>query len=338
MTIERRLPRPGTIRVRAGQRVESFDVIGQATAPDEWAVVDVMQALALRDSDLSQVMLVKEGETVEKGQVIARAGSGLLGKRQCRAPAGGTVAAIGPGWVVLVTRFHVAEVEALVSARVSRTIPGQAAILEARGAHLEGACALGGERSGVLQRATEDPAEVLEAKHISVGMHNSILIGGRTVTAEALYRAAEMRVSGVVVGSFDAALLALDPAPALAVLATEGFGSMPMSGPIYDFLTGLAGHEAAICRAPGGGNWPGRPLIFVPTDEESAIPLPSPTPATAGNRVRALRAPYLAEEGTIVSIPTTPQAAGFGLPRWGAEIDLAGGTRFVPWLNLEQII
>ncbi|MFQ5611709.1 MAG: hypothetical protein ACE5H9_06210 [Anaerolineae bacterium] len=333
------MPAPGEVTVRVGQRVDSFDVIGRVTLPEAWSVIDVARQLGLRDPDLGQVVLKKEGEPVEAGEIIAEARSGIVGRRQCRAPASGIVVAIGQGWVVLETQPRIEEVRALLHGQVAQVIPRKGAVIEALGATLEGACGLGGEAYGVLQVATESPEATLEAKDIVVGMHGSILIGGRTITGETLHRAEEMRVSGIVVGSIDSSLLALDPLPEVAVIAMEGFGNLPMAPSTYETLTALAGREASILGLTPSGHKPARPLLLALSDEEESPVESQESPVAVGSQVRALRPPLQAREGIIAAIPATPQATELGLHRWGAEVAFAEGfQRFVPWHNLEQII
>jgi hypothetical protein len=337
LAIERFLPHPGAVMVRVGQQLEGFDPIGRTTVPERWAVVDLERSLGLRDPDLSRVLLKGQGERVSKGEVIAQTGRRFVGRRQCLAPADGTITAVGPNWMVLTTQTRDIELQALVRGQVSQVIPNRGAVIEATGAYLEGACGLAVENFGVIQRASEAPDALLEAKDITVGMHNSILIGGRALTPETLQRAAEMRISGIVVGSLDAALLTLGNPEGVAVVATEGFGDVPMSPSTFETLTKLEGHEAAILRPPPQSYGHPRPAIVVLSDGQEVGPWPAATPATVGSQVQTLREPFKRQEGTIIAVPPLPPVPGFGVGHWGAEVNLADGPRFVPWLNLEQI-
>jgi hypothetical protein len=378
--VERMLPAPGEILVRSGERVGAEQKIARIPARGEIHVVNVARILNLGDPDLSPVMLKKRGDRVEAGESIA-ARRGVLPflHKPCRSPVAGRLAAIGYGWVVIEgasplssrgngrgPEAETLDLLAFVAGRVTAISDHRSVTIETIGAHIVGACGLGGEGNGVLQVPVKDPAQVLTADDIKLGFNNSILVGGAGVSPEALDRASEMKVRGIVVGGISASFHHLMPSPSFPIVATEGYGNLPMSPLAFDILKRLEGREVSISGRMGEVWDNTRPSIILPLmehlEDEGApaagdVPV---EPVRAGDRVRAVRQPLLGQVGEIVALPAEPQPAASGLFLTGAQVSFAsaypagtthsasttypastshpaGTEHFVPWLNLERM-
>jgi hypothetical protein len=150
----------------------------------------------------------------------------------------------------------------------------------------------------------ENPNDTLTADSIGLGSNNAILIGGADVSPEALERAREMKVKGIVVGGISSALQSVTPASDFPIVATEGYGSLPMAARAFDILRHLEGRQASISGHVGGISDGLRPEIIVPLSEDEQESLSedaSLEPARVDNRVRAVRQPLLGQVGEIVS-------------------------------------
>jgi hypothetical protein len=366
--VERVLPAPGEILVRTGEQVGAEQKIARIPARGEIRVVNVARILNLGDPDLSRVMLKKRGDRVEAGESIA-ARRGVLPflHKPCRSPVTGRLAAIGHGWVViegaspLSSRGNGREPEpetldllAFVAGRVTAITDQRNVTIETIGAHIVGACGLGGEGNGVLQVPVKDPTQMLTADDIGLGFNNSVLVGGVGVSPEALERAGEMKVRGIIVGGISASLHHLMPSPSFPIVATEGYGDLPMSPLAFDLLKRLEGREVSISGRMGEVWDYARPSIIVPLmehleDEGTPAAGDMPVePVRAGDRVRAVRQPLLGQVGEIVALPAEPQPVASGLFLTGAQVAFAnaypagtkhpvGTMHFVPWLNLERM-
>src|SRR5690242_21803716 len=80
--IERRLPQPGDILVRAGQRVEPEDIVARAFLPGIPQIINVARALTIPPSKIERVMRREVGNKVAPGEVLARASE--IGRASCR--------------------------------------------------------------------------------------------------------------------------------------------------------------------------------------------------------------------------------------------------------------
>lgn len=367
--VERILSAPGDILVRTGDQVEASQKVARMTAHGEIRVVDVTRILGLQNHDLSQVMVKKRGDRVAAGEVLA-AQRGILPfwHKPCRSPVSGRVSAVGFGWVVIepepqelsnesvepvdgqgAEKTKTEDLLAFIAGRVTAIKDHHSVIIETVGIHFVGACGVGGEGIGVLQVLVEGPADVLTADDIGLGFNNAILVGGAGVSPGALERAREMKVKGIIVGSISASLDERLPDSPFPIVATEGYGNLPMSPVVFDILKRLEGHEASVSGQMGETWGDTQPTIIVPLSEpmEDEVELLTDTqpaePAQVGDRVRAVRHPFLGQVGEIVSLPAEPQPLASGLSLPGAQIvfadseRMAGTAQFAPWLNLERI-
>lgn len=352
IVITRRLPTPGNVLVQRGQRVEALRTVAQAEIPSRYRMIDVAHQLGRATiEDMEEVMLKEEGEPVEANEPIA-AGKGSLPfwQRTVRAPEGGHIAAIGAGWVLLETGQTTFELQAFVNGLVAKIVPRQGVVIESKGVMIEAACGFGGETYGLLKRLVHRPFDSLTAEAIDENAKNAILLGGRTIDEETLYAAEAAKARGIIVGSIDAALLHLDPPVRVRVVATEGFGYIPMAPYTFGILGTLAGQEVSI-----RGNTPSLfatgsdspeiepPIVLATTTRITNTTLPDstahkqPEDIEPGSRVRIIRGSLMGNNGIIDSIPDSPQTSPAGVISQGAYVKINGSSHYIPWANLEEI-
>ena len=210
-----------------------------------------------------------------------------------------------------------------------------------------------------LQLLVTDPAEPIEPDKITAKSAYAIMIGGSGITAAALRRAVKEQVRGVIVGGIDEAelraFLGWDSVrdwraasgtwqvPAgtggqqydLTLVVTEGFGTQPMSVPLFDLLAAHDRQEALIeglTRLRGPMQ---RPRVVIPLSARtSGIQLDPPrlscaparayvcsmqpisgrsakfarvssAPRRLSSRVRALAVDVVLEDGITILLPRT---------------------------------
>jgi hypothetical protein len=87
--IERRLPHPGEVVVRVGQRVEPDDVVARAFIPAAPQIVNLARTLMIPPSRVKRALLHEIGAQVAQGVPLAR--SGRFGGRVFLAPVNGVL-------------------------------------------------------------------------------------------------------------------------------------------------------------------------------------------------------------------------------------------------------
>ncbi len=350
--VRRSLPVPGEILVQRGEKVEALQVVARAEVPRRYRVIDVARLLGRLDGPMEQVMAKGEGEAVKLHEIIAVAKGGLpFFQRPVRAPADGRIAAIGQGWVLLETEAAMVEVQAFINGIVSFVAEGQAVVIEGKGTKIEAACGFGGEACGSLKRLIESPFEPLTAEALDSSVTDAILLGGSSVDEAALRRAEELHVRGIITGSFEAGLLKLDPPVRVRVVATEGFGNLPISPYTFGVLFSLGGKEVSIRGYTPGWQAPeegpvDEPAVVMATTTRmapltlSAAETPPEKPAVVrpGSRVRVTYGHLLGSIGIVASLPDQNQVLESGLSLPGAVVKFDDTSHYIPWANLEQIL
>jgi hypothetical protein len=326
-----------------------LDVIARTELPYRYRIIDVARQLSRPKVDMGQVMRKTVGQQVSANEIIATAGGGLpFLQRSARAPVAGYIAALGPGWALLEIERTLIEMQAFVNGIVSKIIPQRGVVIEANGAMIEAACGFGGEAVGRLHRLVASPFESLQAEALNESVEQAIIVGGRSVDEAMLRQAEACQVRGIIVGSIDASLLKLNSPAKVRVVATEGFGSRPMSAYTFSVLTALNGREISIRGQTPTLNIANQetkvdPPIILATVSYSSNTISQlaggqlVNEVKVGSHVRVTRGKLLGATGHIDSLPAEHQPTESGIIAPGAYVTIDGQLHYVPWANLEQV-
>lgn len=326
----RRLPLKGVVVVREGQEVAPETVVARAELPGVMQTVRAASLLGVEPADVTPLLRVKLGDTVESGQVLAES-RGLFGlfKQTVTAPVAGTVEHFSEVSGNLGIRAAPIPVErtAYIQGRVVEVFPEEGVVVETEGAFVQGIFGVGGERRGTIRVLVSSPSEVLDASRVPADAAGRILVGGSLVTADGLAAARKAGAAAVVVGGIlDQDLVSfvgkeigvaitghedLD----LTLILTEGFGGIDMAQRTFDLLRSQEGKDASVNGATQIRAGVIRPEVIVPLSgsapadggtEESAQDLEIGTP------IRLIREPYFGRLGTVSQLPPEPQPVPSG--------------------------
>jgi hypothetical protein len=335
---ERKLPVPGEVVVHVGQRVEPWDVVAQAARPGGYRILEIAQALKVQEGRIRQYLLKNEGDDVEAGESIAiRRG---FFRRAVRSPVDGYIVAVGAGRVLIEADTDVIELRAGTRGRVAAVHPNRGATIETVGAVVQGVWGNGREGHGVLKTLADSPQSILTRESIEIGFQGAVVLAGQSMTLEALEFAQEMQVRGIIVGSLEFGLLETVNGAEFPIIATEGWGAIPMSPLIFDVLQANDGREVSLCGQVRSGWEQVYPEVIIPllaseTPPEEEI---ADRSLEKGAMVRILRQPHTGATGTVVALPAAPRKLAGGGTFRGVEVELeAHGRVFVPFANLELI-
>lgn len=337
---ERLLPFRGEVLVGTGYRVQPSDVIARTTVPSEIHLLNVAKTLSVEAGDVSECVLVSVGDQIAAGDVLAapRGASRLFG-RSYRCPVAGVVAGISNGRVLVQSSSSTVELTALYRGTVINVMSGLGAIIESKGALIQGIWGSGGEGFGVLRMMVQGPHQAIDPEAIDVTSRGTVLVGGSSISEEVLYRAESREVQGIVVGGLDIRLSDVAREMSFPVVATEGMGEFAMSEPIFDLLGAYEGQEASIrglMEARGGAVRP-EIIIYVPRPTEEAVPEGRPEfVLEMGSQVRIVRGPFMGETGRVVGLGAQSKSLPTGATAKGVDVRLESGKDvFVAQANVE---
>ena len=144
----RLLPLEGEVLVEEGQKVKAEEPVARTNLPGDVEMINVANALSVQPGDIRRYMLKREGDRVEEGEVIAQT-KGLFGlfRSQCRSTVSGTIESISEvtGQVLIRKPPTPIEVNAYVDGAVVEVIPRRGAVIETKGALIQGIFGVGGE-------------------------------------------------------------------------------------------------------------------------------------------------------------------------------------------------
>ncbi len=320
----RRLPLPGDILVEVGQSVSAETVVARTELPGQVKSANVAGILGIQSEDIDQYMLKKEGDPVEKDQVIAST-KGIFGlfKSQFRAPVDGSIESISrvTGQVMIREPEIPVQINAYVDGRVVEVMQNEGVVVETYGTFIQGIFGVGGEAIGQLVMACENPGDVLTQDRINEQMAGKVAVGGALVTADSVHRAVQLGVRGIVVGGIDDSdlreLMGYELGVAitgseslgLTLIITEGFGEMEMAARTFQLLQSREGIKASINGATQIRAGVIRPEVVVPASAEDHS---QTRPADAeesqgllnvGSEVRIIREPHFGELAEVTDLP-----------------------------------
>ena len=352
----RRLPIKGKITKQVGDLLKPDDVVATTDLPGNVQMLKVANVLNIGPADVPEVMLVKEGDKVEKGQMIAET-EGLFGffKSDVKSPIDGTVESISDvtGQVVLREAPIPVEVDAYMSGTVKEIIPDEGVIVETDAAFIQGIFGIGGESRGTMKILVDNREQELTIDLLNESHKGKIVVGGSFVNLETYKKALSLQIAGIVVGGFNyydlEEILGYTLGVAItgsedlvtSLIVTEGFGNIRMGSRTFDLLHKENGKFVSINGATQIRAGVIRPEIVIPL-QKSEIPETSVYQSddrgiSEGSLVRIIRAPYFGKMGEVLSLPPELQQMESETMVRVAEVKIDSGILNIPRANLEMV-
>jgi hypothetical protein len=279
--VERRLPFPGEVLVRPGESVEPQQTIAVAERRG-WVCLEVAKELGVKEEELERFLKKKPGEKIEAGEELAsRKGFLPFTYVSYASPVSGRVAAIGMGMVILETVSGNIELKAGLKGTVSEIIPYYGAIIESKGALVEGAWSNNKEKGGIVKVAT-DKDKALTPEALQTAVKGFVLICGTIQDEGTLSKAAALQIGGIVAGSLKATLRDQALSMPYPIILTEGFGETPMNSAAFELFRTAEGYEVTLLASP--------PSIVISVAED--LLAPGVTRRETSSKVKVSRGPY----------------------------------------------
>jgi hypothetical protein len=353
---ERILPLAGEVLVKEGDDVKAKDIVARTFLPGNVETVNVANKLGLPPEDIPKFMLKREGDGVEEGETIAEMKHffGLYSSR-ATSPVKGSIETVSSitGQVIVREPPSPVEIDAYVDGEVVTVHGREGVTVETTGSFIQGIFGIGGETQGEISVVTDGPKRVLGDEDITAECAGMIIVGGSLVTADALKKAIQIGVKGVIVGGFHdwdlRSFLGFDLGVAITghenlgvtLVITEGFGEMAMAQATFDLLKAREGLRASINGATQIRAGVIRPEIIVPYEiggKLSAAVGDEGSNLEVGTKIRAIREPYFGKLGEVTSLPVELQILESEAKVRVLGVRFEGGAEeIIPRANVEII-
>ena len=353
---ERRLPIKGEVKMKKGDIVQADDIIAKTNLPGNVHMVKVANRLNISPADIHDVLTVKEGDDLKKGDMVAET-QGLFGffKSELRSPVSGQVESISDvtGQIVMREEPLPVEVDAYVSGTVSDIIMDEGVVIESDAAYVQGIFGIGGEARGDLEIISISREDELRIEDINESHSDKIIVGGSFVSIEAYKKALKLNVRGIVVGGFNyfdleevlgyrlgVAITGTEDL-ATSLVLTEGYGNIKMSDRTFELLKTHNGKFVSINGATQIRAGVIRPEIVIPLKEND---IPNDVDVDKerlgieeGSLVRVIRAPYFGKIGNVIGLPPELQQMESETMVRVAQVNIDGDDIVIPRSNLEML-
>ena len=315
--------------------------------------LEIIQELGGDKNLFSTYLQVKEGDKVEKGQLIASRRS-VSGYVNLFSPVFGTVTDVAPllGTLSIVPDKVASVVTAHVPGVVKAIRDDREVDIAGHGLVFEGLVGVGGEAHGPL--AVADNREAPWRPDATNGeLAGKVLVTG-FVDAESLHLASAARARGVVAGRAHQATICEfiggelgviatgDEEVPLVLVLTEGFGRGRMAPDLHSDLGAIDGQPCSLSGAThirAGVIRPRLVISFPPPSFRGGPGLAADPPAgrshvglvetatelQAGRRARVLRGPHAGRTGLIAELHPDPAPLSSGAAALVARVRLVDG-------------
>lgn len=351
----RRLPLKGQVLVALNERVNPDTIVARTELPGALQAIKAAEKMGVEAKDVPALLHKQVGDAVAKGDKVAES-KGIFGlmKTPVLSEYDGTIESLSEATGTLLVREAPTPVEitAYMRGHVVDVVPEEGAIIETRGAIVQGIFGVGGERLGEVRVAVGSAEEKLEASHIQDSDAGKVLVGGAGVTLEAIEKAAEKGVVGIVTGAvrdvdltkylgydIGVAITGQENIP-LTIIATEGFGTLAMAQRTFELFQSLQGKQASVNGATQIRAGVIRPEVIVPNDSATGDAPKAETGGLLeiGSSIRVIREPYFGAIGSVTELPAELQVVESGTEVRVLKAKLQDGRDvMVPRANVEII-
>jgi hypothetical protein len=327
----------GSVEVRQGASVNLRDIVARGILPSHYLMIDAAKALRLKQTaDLGEYLRVTVGEGVNSKTVLAEVPKQ---RRRVISPVDGIVADVNDGKIILQIEPETVELEAGLDGQVIKVQQGQGVLIETYGSVVQGAWGNSRRVIGTLRTEPSAGLESLYGEDLDIQFRGTIVLTRRPLRQTGLDVMEDQNLGGIIAPSIEADLIDAVLAVKGAVMLTEGFGSLRMSGLVYNMLNNFNGRQATL-EAVQPNRWQTRrPEVIVNPSGRGASRAVRPNlnqALTVGTSVRLTRLPHIGDVGTVVNLPKMPVLLENGLKVMCAEVESVTGEKMtVPLANLE---
>ena len=351
----RRLPIKGKVNKIVGNQLAPDEIVATTDLPGNVQIIKVASQLNIGPADMFDVLKVKTGDRVVKGQLIAQT-QGLFGmfKSELFAPIDGTIESISDitGQVIMREAPIPVEIDAYMSGLVTDIISNEGVVIKTHAAFIQGIFGIGGEARGNIEILVNNRDEELTENLLNESHCGKIIIGGSFISLNTFKKAMELNVAGIVVGGFNyfdlenilgftlgVAITGSENIPT-SLIVTEGYGKIQMGQQTFNLLKNHDKDFASINGATQIRAGVIRPEIVIPYDKKEVsdeVSTSSDKGIQKSSLVRVIRAPHFGSMGRVLDLPPELQKMESETMVRVAIIDVDGHKYTIPRSNLEMV-
>ncbi|MBL0063278.1 MAG: hypothetical protein IPP40_17795 [bacterium] len=356
ITKDRILPLKGNVVVKVGEHMAADEVVAATNLPGNVTPLNAANLLGVLPGDVRATLTIKEGDKVERDQIIAEAKSffGLF-KNKLKSPITGSLESVSDVTGQLIFRDPPipVEIESYLEGRVTKIFANEGVEVQAVGTFIQGIFGIGGETHGKIKIIADSPNDETTESRIPSDCKGMVLVGGAFAGHDAVKKAIAGGAAALVIGGFDSLdlkkLLGYEQGVAITggeqigitLVLTEGFGHIAMARRTFDLLKRNEGHMASVSGATQIRAGVMRPEIIIakkdvthnePHDHE-------PAGLELGDVVRIIREPWFGKIGKVTELP--PELAALDTEAkvrvLKVTLDSSNETVTLPRANIEKI-
>jgi len=256
------LKTPGKVLVRKGERVKPDDVIAETKINSNYFGLDVARGLGVSAEEVKKHFNFPSGREFRKGDILA--GPRGITKRIVRAPFTGTLQKVYGGVAILKESGKSYYLKAGLSGKVVDLCPQKGAVIESKGAVVQGVWGNGKLGAGyLLDFMLSNDANLLIGGSLSA--YNDRVVFSRIfLDKQKLIKIKKYPLKGLILPSVTPNLITELRNFPYAVIVLEGFGTRPMNSESHSILSNSLSHFAEINAEPWERKTGNRPEIIIP--------------------------------------------------------------------------
>lgn len=356
--VKRKLRGPGRISAQKNIEVSPGDVLGHYKLSRGFTRVDLARDLRVSAPEVPKFLKKTVGQTVFKGELLADK-KNLFGAAKILAPTDGIFESLEPKTGI--ATFKLIPKDASLTSGVFGVIEnvdsekGEITI-KSMTTEVYGIIGTGSEKEGFINLIS-GAGDLVRKEEINDNYRGQILVAGSLIMEATIKKALNCGVSGIVCGGLNtddylAMATSLNPLKrvgteiGISIVATEGFGIIPIGEDIYELFKKYSGKFAIIQGNLGRLLLPSNDPDSILTCRKVGLPYQEALgvrPELAveeikvGVKARLTAPPFMGLQGTIESIDGSPTKLASGILTYLVTLATKTKKIKVPYSNLEII-
>lgn len=357
--IKRSLQGKGKVLVNFNEEVKPHDIIGKSVPTVGYTNIDIAKHLSIQPSEVAQYLQRKLGSSIYKGELLAYK-KGIFSNKVVVSPTDCVLESLNPKTGEL--RCKILTHETSLTAGVYGIVEGidkdkGQVLIKTQTTQIFGVIGSGVERGGILTFIPGNSSTLIQKDFFKENMDGYILTGGAYIFPDALKKAIQRGVAGIVTGGIDFDTFQsisgsvefhnkFGEDVGISMLVTEGFGAVPIGQDIYKVLQE---YEAKFVLLDGNAS----KLLLPSKDPDSilslrkiSLPLKNTLISSAdtklvglkeGDEVRVIWPPFMGTTGKVISMDKSPSILASGISTYMVTLETVSKKIKVPYTNIEII-